>query len=591
MALRANGIAFVMEPTHGEDAARTVLEAGHPVDAIVYDVDNALHTPAIMELARHHSPPVPVIIVATAIPQHRTLAYLRAGAADVVSKELLSRLPEALRKAVDHVAVPGAKRKAVRTRRKDLEEKLLAQEQRIHFLFHHNPQAMWIHDAQTLHIVDANDAALRQYGTTRAQMLSRTLADMVPTEDVAAFEQAVKAAPGSADAGAWRHVRQDGSIIDVEVAQSELFHEGSPCRLVVARDVTEARRARAEMKVAAEEWRQTIDAIDRAILVVDGKDEIRRLNRSALELGGWQSYLDAIGRRIEDLMDLPVFRTVSVLSKAARTSGSPATTEVRDASRIWVVRASPMERPDRDSWIVLVLSDMTHEVGLLERGRGLAGVGALVQGIAHDVRNPIHFMGLAAESLDERFGKTEEIAPYVRVFQAHLAQLTSLMRDLLDYGRTRHADFSQFYEISDITEEAVTRCRAVAHQAGITISFRPESRLAPVAVAREEIVRAIQNLLENAVQHSPKGSDVEVSVREIEDEPGGAVECSVRDRGRGIAPEDSPRVFEPFFTSRPGGTGLGLALTARIVSEHGGRVMVTNHAEGGAIFTIRLPRR
>jgi signal transduction histidine kinase len=111
--------------------------------------------------------------------------------------------------------------------------------------------------------------------------------------------------------------------------------------------------------------------------------------------------------------------------------------------------------------------------------------------------------------------------------------------------------------------------------------------LPPVLMDQARLVQALHNLVQNAIQHSSAGAEVVVSAHE---EPQGRwIACLVRDSGPGFRDEDIPHVFEPFFTRRRGGTGLGLSLVQSIVEQHGGSVAVANHADGGALVTVRLP--
>jgi signal transduction histidine kinase len=116
----------------------------------------------------------------------------------------------------------------------------------------------------------------------------------------------------------------------------------------------------------------------------------------------------------------------------------------------------------------------------------------------------------------------------------------------------------------------------------------PEA-LPQVLLNRRRLVYVLSNLVRNAVQHSPAGAVVEVAVEPEGKAPGAGLVCRVRDRGSGIAAEDLPRLFEPFFSRRRGGTGLGLAVAQRIVEEHGGRIRARNRPGGGAEVTFWLP--
>ncbi len=102
------------------------------------------------------------------------------------------------------------------------------------------------------------------------------------------------------------------------------------------------------------------------------------------------------------------------------------------------------------------------------------------------------------------------------------------------------------------------------------------------------LLQVFENLIENAIQHSPKDGTVIIETRRSAANGGAWIECSVRDSGAGLKPEDLPRIFEPFFTRRKGGTGLGLSIAQRIVEQHGGEIAAENDPAGGAHFTVRL---
>src|SRR6185503_8177991 len=104
------------------------------------------------------------------------------------------------------------------------------------------------------------------------------------------------------------------------------------------------------------------------------------------------------------------------------------------------------------------------------------------------------------------------------------------------------------------------------------------STLPPVRVDSARVIQVFENLIRNALQHSPDGARVIVEAGAHDPE---RLWTSVRDFGPGFSPEDSGRLFEPFFTKRDGGTGLGLSIAQRIVEQHGGRIAAANHPDGG----------
>ena len=111
-----------------------------------------------------------------------------------------------------------------------------------------------------------------------------------------------------------------------------------------------------------------------------------------------------------------------------------------------------------------------------------------------------------------------------------------------------------------------------------------------VRMHRQRLVQVFQNLLENAIQHSPPEGRVVVETEEVSLDGGDWIAYRIQDAGSGFCNEDLPRIFEPFFTRRRGGTGLGLSIVQRIVEEHGGTITAGNCPEGGgAVMVVRFP--
>ena len=106
---------------------------------------------------------------------------------------------------------------------------------------------------------------------------------------------------------------------------------------------------------------------------------------------------------------------------------------------------------------------------------------------------------------------------------------------------------------------------------------------------RRRISTVFNNLIENAIQHSPAGGEVKVQGRLISENDQDWVECVIKDWGSGIQAEDLAKIFEPFFSKRRGGTGLGLAIAQKTMEQHGGKLLATNNPDGGASMIARFP--
>jgi len=189
--------------------------------------------------------------------------------------------------------------------------------------------------------------------------------------------------------------------------------------------------------------------------------------------------------------------------------------------------------------------------------------------------------------MDIRFRNRLDFRRYLDVLRAEITRLSKLMNDLLEYGKPVAPEFSTGAVLPVITQ-AIDECGRLAKELGVTVTVEPGATVPPLRL-NGRLIQVFQNLIENALQHSPAGGTVSVAVRRVSEKGFDAIDCIVMDSGPGFADGDIARLFEPFFTRRRRGTGLGLAIVQRIVSEHDGKVFAYNRPEGGGAVAVRLP--
>jgi PAS domain S-box-containing protein len=407
---------------------------------------------------------------------------------------------------------------------------------------------------------------------------------------------------GSGSASAeFRFRHRDGSWRHMEAVGSDLSHHPSVAGLLVQlRDVTERKaadenQARLQFAIqdAAKEWQRTFDAIESPVLVLDGHACIRRLNRAAKVLSG-KTYRETIGLAVEGLGPGEPWQKSAELAHAVRAGGSAISGQARDVStgRSWDVGASLLRAASSESErIILVAREITGVVRLQEKlhhTRTMSAMGSLVAGVAHEVRNPLFGISATLDAFEARFGQRAEYQQYVAVLRGELERLSHLMGDLLEYGKPTSLEFSEG-ALADVVAEAVQASRTLAEGARVALRNTVDGGLPRLRMDRRRLLQVFQNLLDNAVRHSPPKSAVVVEAERSLVDGEAWIDCRVLDEGPGFHPEDLSRVFEPFFTRRRGGTGLGLSIVQRIVEDHGGRISAGNRPGGGAEMTVRLP--
>jgi two-component system nitrogen regulation sensor histidine kinase NtrY len=211
--------------------------------------------------------------------------------------------------------------------------------------------------------------------------------------------------------------------------------------------------------------------------------------------------------------------------------------------------------------------------------------------IAHEIKNPLTPIQLNAQRIRRKY------LPFLGIEGAILDQCTKSIIDQVEQLKNMVNEFSKFArmpganpisgKLNQIVGEVVDLYRSANER--IVIQFHPDELIPVFEIDGEQLKRAIMNLLDNAITAVGPIGKVEIKT---EYEPVLRIATiSVSDSGPGISREDSERIFEPYFTRKPSGTGLGLTIVSAIVADHNGFIRVRNNETGGACFIIELPVR
>ena len=223
----------------------------------------------------------------------------------------------------------------------------------------------------------------------------------------------------------------------------------------------------------------------------------------------------------------------------------------------------------------------------VRRTERLAALGQLSAGLAHEIRNPLSTIKGSAEMLlknvDANGAVAHELAGFI---STEVDRTNALVTRFLDFARPLALRLEQA-EIAEVIDEAVAQVEKHTPPLDVSIYKNYSPDISPFLFDRQLIERVLYNLLLNAAQASPPEGSVTVKTRLV----GDTVEVDVIDRGTGIAPKDRESIFNPFFTTKPSGVGLGLAIVSKIVDEHGGQITVESEPGAGSVFRVFLPTR
>src|ERR1035438_7860561 len=219
----------------------------------------------------------------------------------------------------------------------------------------------------------------------------------------------------------------------------------------------------------------------------------------------------------------------------------------------------------------------------VRRSDRLAALGQLSAGLAHELRNPLGTIKASAELLQRNVSSENEVAREMAGFiGSEVDRTNSLVTRFLQFARPLKLSRDKA-DGNQTLDRAIAQVEREAKGAAIYKNYQPE--VAPFPFDAELMERVFYNLILNAVQASPPGGAVSVKTRAA----AGTVEIAVIDRGAGIAPQQRDSIFNPFFTTKPEGVGLGLAIVSKIVDEHGGKITVESEPGKGSVFRVLLP--
>jgi two-component system, NtrC family, sensor histidine kinase HydH len=225
------------------------------------------------------------------------------------------------------------------------------------------------------------------------------------------------------------------------------------------------------------------------------------------------------------------------------------------------------------------------------RDEQYAELAELAGGFIHEIKNHLSTLGLNLQLLAEDFQEPQsqrERRALTRVqrLQTECQRLVEVANDFLRFARIKDLELLPT-ELGKVIEEMIDFFDPTARAANIKIVPYLPADLPPVPLDRELFKQALLNLMLNAEQAMPEGG--ELTIQAERDSAAAGVYLSLIDTGKGMSPDVCAKVFQPFFSTKQGGTGLGLATTRKIVLAHGGTIDVQSEVGRGSKFTIRLP--
>jgi len=399
-----------------------------------------------------------------------------------------------------------------------------------------------------------------------------------------------------------------GSCV-TELSAIDLLWEGESALLVKLRDITMRRAAESALKREKERLSVTLDSIVDAVVATDNKGAVERINKEASRLIGIRNE-EAVGRPLSEVLNLKHPDTGKPLSDPSIDLLSPEFTErlsragfplvQKDGGETLLVTAEMrciLDEEGKSHGCVTVLRDITKrkkDEEELFKAEKLNSISLLAGGIAHDFNNML--TAILGNISVVRMNVDEEDENSRKLLAAERAalQAKSLTQQLLTFSKGG-APVLQVTTIDQLVEESAL---FILRGSNVKCQVEKDPSLWAIDADKGQISQVINNLIINADQAMPKGGTIHLSLRnqrirhaEVATLKAGDYVCiEVRDEGTGISPENMKRIFDPYFTTKDYGNGLGLASSYSIVKGHQGAMTVDSEMGKGASFKVYLPK-
>jgi two-component system sensor histidine kinase FlrB len=337
-------------------------------------------------------------------------------------------------------------------------------------------------------------------------------------------------------------------------------------------ELTERERTSSPEQALAGRLQNMLDALPGAVVVLNGKGVVELANLAAVDLLGeplkgeqWRSVIQrAFDPRPDDGHDV----------------------SLRDGRRVSIDTNSLGHQPGQ----ILLITDVTEKRQLqdkLGRIQRLSAMGQMAASLAHQIRTPTASALLYLSNLSRHNEDTEAVAKYSAKVRDQLQHIETLVSDMLVYAKGGSDGQPTLFTLEALSDELLQAIQSQFEQNGVTLTL--ENRVPELKLKgnRDALKGALINLLMNAMQNAGP-APLQVVLR-FERHDAGTVAISVMDNGIGIPAQIQANVFDPFFTTRPQGTGLGLAVVKSVAEKQGGRIELVSTQGKGTTVTLLLP--
>jgi len=496
------------------------------------------------------------------------------------------------------------------TARKRAEEALREGETRFRTFVDHAGDALFVQDFEQGTIVDVNRQACESLGYTRQELIGNTAVAFHLDADRASMASvAQRAAAGETVVDTHCHRRKDGTVFPVEANTSSFWYGGRRFLLHVSRDITDRLRAEEELRNTAAQWQATFDAVQDLVLLLDKDFRVLRANHAAAEFLGLP-FDKIVGGHCYDLTHGTSTPPAECPLAKMRQSRRHEEAELlaRKGGPWLSVSVDPLFDPSGElTQVVHVARDITDRKRAEEERERLRQLeadlahidrvsilGELTASIAHEINQPLsgivssgsaclRWLARDVPDLEEAREAARRIVRDGKRAGEIIARIRALTKKAVASGEKLN--------LNETIREVLALVGDEAKRNTVVIRTRFGDDVFPILGDQVQLQQVVLNLVMNAIEAMSsvvdRARELVITTRNIDPDQ---VQVTVEDSGTGIDPQMIDKIFGSFYTTKPGGMGMGLSISRSILQAHGGRLWATAKDGAGTIFYFTLPK-
>lgn len=325
------------------------------------------------------------------------------------------------------------------------------------------------------------------------------------------------------------------------------------------------------------------------LIALNDRDEIISFNQTAESVFGY-SFQDIFGKKANEYLPDPCKGILQTLKTEKKVIEKEIECPVKDGRLVPLeVIATTLEEESGDflGYVILFrdITEMLHLKKEMERSQRLASLGSLAAGVAHEIRNPLSSIKGFATFFKERYRDNPEDRQTAEVMIQEVERLNRVIGQLLEFARPMDIN-RKWSSLEEIIRHTLKIIEGQVKEKNIKIDVNIGPEPGNVFIDPDKINQVLLNLYLNAIMAMEQGGTLGVTLSQYSER---MARIDISDTGKGIDEADLPRIFDPYFTTKPAGTGLGLAIVYRIIEAHGGEIRVESERGKGTTVSVFLP--